>query len=416
MGDFSISPTQSLADNLAKGYIGVHLQQGVPLRDEDLNLLGDLVLAAARLVAAGYIGSGIAAGREGFEIRGDSLNNDLDIRAGSGAAAGSCLVNGVEVVISAPIRYASQHDVAPLTAPTAAQPDPRTDIAYLDVWLADVESDEDPDLDNPGDVGVQTSTRIRPAWRVRVAEGADITDRALPMPVPAAGHSHHPLARLTRPRGQTQITAEMVTDLRQRNLTMSDIEGRVRSLEQAVLLPRFEDAPGQNRPFAPPLGAPGTVVHIFGHNLRVGAPAVLFGTQPAAAVNPLSDSEITATVPAMAPDQVTLTVITGGGRIVTDDTFNVLPAAAGAPPVLAAPPGEFSPPLGAAGTAVQIAGTHFDGPNLAVSFGATVATVTASTATSITTTVPAGAPAGGVKLTVSTQFGTDTSINNFTVL
>lgn len=415
MGDFSFSPTQSLADNLAKGYIGVHLQQGVPLRDQDLNLLGDLVLAAARIVAAGYIGSGIAAGRDGFEIRGESLDNDLRIMAGPSGAPGTCLVDGVEVSIAAPRRYSAQDGVPALTAPTAAQPDPRHDIVYLDVWLADVESDEDPDLDNPADVGVQTSTRIRPAWRVRVAEGSDPDAGGLPLPAPATGHSHYPLARLVRPRGQAQITAVMVTDLRQRNLTVADIEGRVRGLEEAVLLPRFEDIPGQGRPFTPPLGAPGTVVHIFGHNLRVGTTQVRFGSVPAASVTPLSDTEITANVPVMPPGAVTLTVITGGGSATTDDTFGVLPAAAGSPPALAAPPGEFTPPLGGAGTTVQIAGTHFDGPNLTVAFGTVEAVISASTATSITVTVPTGVT-GGAHLTVTTDFGTDTSVNAFQVL
>jgi hypothetical protein len=416
MGDFSISPTRSLAENLAKGYIGVHIQQGVPLRDEDLNLLGDLVLAAARIVAAGYIGNGVAAGRDGFRIRGEDLDNDLAIRAGAGGAAGSCLVDGVEVVVEEPLRYGEQDDVDDLTAPSGAQPNPRTDIVFLDVWLADVSSDDDVTLNNPADVGVQTSTRIRPTWRVRVAEGSDVTPgAALPMPEPAVGHAHYPLARLVRPRDEVRITADMVTDLRQRNLTVADIENRVRYLEQTVLQPALVDITGQGRPFAPPVGAPGTVLRITGRNLRVGATAVLFGNRPAATVNPQSDSEITATVPSMPPEAVLITVTTGGGTVVTDDTFTVLPAVAGSPPTLAAPPGEFSPPLGASGTTVTIAGTGFDAPQLAVRFGTIAATVSAFTTTSVTAKVPPAAT-GPLRITVSTQFGTVTSINNFTAL
>src|SRR5687768_2237948 len=89
MGDFSVPPTQSLAGNRAKGYIGLHFEQGVPLRDEDLNLLGDLVLAAARVIATGYIGSGVAAGRDGFEVAGEGADNDFTIRAGASGTAGS---------------------------------------------------------------------------------------------------------------------------------------------------------------------------------------------------------------------------------------------------------------------------------------------------------------------------------------
>lgn len=415
MGDFSVPPTQSLATNLAKGYIGLHLEQGVPLRDEDLNLLGDLVLAAARIVAAGYIGSGVAAGRDGFEVVGEGAANDVTVRAGASGDTGSCLVDGIEVHIAAPLVYSDQQGVTALTTPTAAQPDPRTDIAYLDVWLADVDSDEDPDLDNPGDVGLQTSTRVRPEWRVRIAEGADVADPGLPMPVPSTGHSHYPLARLTRPRNVATIEASMVTDLRQRNLTVADLENRVRAVEDAVLRPALLDAPGQTRPFTPPLGAPGSVVQIFGRNLRVGTTTVLFGGTPAASVDAHSDVQIGAVVPTMAAGAVTITVQTDGGSVTSDDTFTVLPSVAGSPPVLAAPPGEFAPPLGAPGTAVQIAGSGFDGPNLAVTFAGTAATVTASTATSISATVPA-IPSGPAAITVSTDFGSDTTVNNFTVL
>lgn len=415
MGDFSVAPTQSLATNLAKGYIGLHIEQGVPLRDEDLNLLGDLVLAAARIIAAGYIGSGVAAGRDGFEVVGEGADNDLTVRAGVAGGTGTCLVEGIEVHIDGPLQYSDQADVAAPTTPTPAQPDPRIDTVYLDVWLADVDSDVDPDLANPGDVGLQTSTRVRPQWRVRVAEGADVADPGLPLPVPDTGHAHYPLARLTRPRNVAAIDAAMVTDLRQRNLTVADLENRVQAVEEAVLRPALLDAPGQTRPFTPPLGAPGSVVQIFGRNLRVGATVVLFGGTPAASVDAHSDSQIGAVVPSMPAGAVTITVQTDGGSVTSEDTFTVLPEVAGSPPVLAAPPGEFNPPLGAPGTAVQVAGSNFDGPNLAVAFAGTPATITASDATSISVTVPA-MTSGPAAISVTTDFGSDTTVNNFTVL
>ena len=413
MGDFSISPVTSLADNLAKGYVGVHLQQGVPLRDQDLNLLGDLVLATARIVAAGYIGSGIAAGRDGFQVTGGGATNDFAVLAGPEGTPGTCLVDGIEVWISAPTDYDDQDDVEPLTAPTPAQPDPRTDIVYLDVWLADVESDVDPDLENAGDVGMQTATRIKPQWRVRVAEGSDVGGAGLPMPDPEVGHSHYPLARLTRPRNVATISAAMVTDLRQRNLTVSDLEARVRSLEQLVVQPRLEDGPGLDRPFNPPLGAPGSTVHIFGQNLRVGTTQVLFGAVPSSEVDPMSDTEITAKVPAMPGGAVTITVTTAGGSVTSEDTFSVLEGPpAGPPPTLAAPPGEFSPPVGAAPTVVTINGTGFDQPGLELRFGTSVAANPIVTATTIKVPVPAGPPAA-LRITVRTDFGEVTSTASF---
>ena len=417
MADYSRSPREQLATSLARGYVGVHFEQGVALLERDLNLLGDLVLAAARIIAAGYIGNGIAAGRDGFEIQAIPAANDLRVLAGPAGTPGSCLVDGVEVTITAPLDYSDQAGQPALTTPTAAQPNPRTDTVFLDVWLADVESDEDPDLANPADVGMQTSVRVRPAWAVRVAEGADLEPGGVSLPEPDVGHAHYPLARLVRPRGTPEITATMVTDLRQRGLTLTDVETRVRDLELTVLRPRFEDAPGQTRPFTPPLGAPGTVVHIFGRNLRVGTPSVRFGAVESPTVTAPADTELTAVVPVMAPGPVTITVTTDGGSVETEDTFVVLPGAPeGDPPTLSPPPGEFSPPIGAVGTVVTISGTNLDGGGEpTVTFGEVGAEVDAFTATEITTAVPA-MPSGQVRITVETAFGSVQSVNPFTVL
>jgi hypothetical protein len=84
----------------------------------------------------------------------------------------------------------------------------------------------------------------------------------------------------------------------------------------------------------------------------------------------------------------------------------------GTPPALAAPPGEFSPPLGAATTTVQINGTGFDAPGLEVRFGTTVAPGPVVTPTTIQVGVPAGPP-GPVTITVHTDFGEVTSVGSF---
>lgn len=63
----------------------------------------------------------------------------------------------------------------------------------------------------------------------------------------------------------------------------------------------------------------------------------------------------------------------------------------------------FSPSSGPVGTVVTLAGTNFSTTpaNNSVTFNGTAATVTASTATSITTTVPAGATTGKISVTVN---------------
>jgi len=64
----------------------------------------------------------------------------------------------------------------------------------------------------------------------------------------------------------------------------------------------------------------------------------------------------------------------------------------------------FSPTQGGAGTTVTIQGQNFSATPTAntVKFNGTTATVTAATANSLTTTVPAGATTGPISVTVGT--------------
>ena len=57
MADFSQSPLDLLLTNQQKGYVGIHIEQGVPILDRDLNLLHDLVAATVRAVITRYIGN-----------------------------------------------------------------------------------------------------------------------------------------------------------------------------------------------------------------------------------------------------------------------------------------------------------------------------------------------------------------------
>lgn len=76
----------------------------------------------------------------------------------------------------------------------------------------------------------------------------------------------------------------------------------------------------------------------------------------------------------------------------------------------------FSPTSGVIGTTVTINGTNFDPipANNIVMFNGTAANVSASTSTSITTSVPAGATTGPISVTVGANTATSTS--NFNVL
>jgi gliding motility-associated-like protein len=96
--------------------------------------------------------------------------------------------------------------------------------------------------------------------------------------------------------------------------------------------------------------------------------------------------------------------ITGDTPFGTDCSLSALPTIT-----------SFTPTFGSVGTTVTITGVNFSATpaNNTVMFNGVTAVVTASTATSITCTVPAGATTG--KITVTVAGNTATSATNFTV-
>jgi len=414
MSDFSRSPLEVLQDSQKKGYVGIHIEQGAALLDRDLNLLHDLVAATARQVVARYIGSGLATGSAGFAIQPlpvDKANaQDFLIAAGDGGTVGRILVGGIEVTIPAPIAYTSQPGVPALTTPTAAQPDPRLDTVYLDVFLTEVDGRTDSDLKNSQDVGMQTSVRIRADWVVRVAEGG-------PMPSPPDGHAFAPLAQLSRKRGTTGIDGSIIADLRQNRLTVSDIEQRLSLVERMLILPAFAAPPLHE--FIPQTGVINQPITIIGRNLDVGQLQVFFGDAPAKIVGAPSPTQVVARVPpnltpASQAVGVDVTIANEAGSAVSARQFTVL-----ASPAFVDPGGQFSPNHGIAGAQVTLNGFNFNAAAPQVQFGGTAATIIgAPTPNQIVVTVPAGlVPAGSttadVKVTVTTSAGTTISDDTF---
>jgi hypothetical protein len=408
MSDYSVSPLGFLLANQQKGYTGLHIEQGVPVLDRDLNLLQDLVTAGIRELFTRYIGSGLAAGVDGFGIQAQPVGSNTQdfLITAPATGSGSILVGGLEVTIGATVDYASQTGVPALTTPQPTQPNPRQDTVYIDVFLVEVDGTTDPDLNNSQDVGMETSVRLKPAWLVQVAEG-------VPVPAPPPGHAYCPLATLSRPRGVATIDQTMLTDLRQRRLTMSDLEQRLSLLERVLLLPAFGP-----HPFSPHSGVIGQPITLSGSNFDAGSPVVLFGNTPGTIVGTPTAHQIVVTVPGGLtsggnPAQVHLTVSNAGGAAVTDATFVVLAA-----PAFAAPGSQFTPTQGTPGTQVTLSGFNFDAANLAVEFGSTSATVVGTpTATQAVVQVPAGLVQGGtfadVAITVSTTVGSVVSDDTF---
>ncbi len=222
MGNFS----RDTFDRL-KHYVGVRLQQGVPIVDADWNELEDIRKYELQAFLKWFIGNGVPSGNHGFEIQAVADPNDLSIRGGDGTAEGTgrILVEGMDVLNESDLRYTAQalYNDAALAAEWGVDPIPplttpagnRTDTVYLDVWEREVDSTEDADLVNPA-IGVETCVRTKREWALRVVEGSSA------VPIPTAGHNFYGLARLARVGGAAVIAAGNITDLRQTILSLND--------------------------------------------------------------------------------------------------------------------------------------------------------------------------------------------------
>jgi hypothetical protein len=206
-----------------KRYIGVRLQQGVPLLDRDWNELDDIRRYFERRLRERYVGEGVPD-LTGFEIGapGFAAENDVMI------AAGSCSIAGFDVWNEDDVLFSEQGDKKPLLAPNVANPD--TLIVYLEPEVVRVDATEDPALRNAQDVNMETCLRDQLTWAVRA-----VRRPALPPP------GTYVLAEITRQPGDTQIRAEMIADRRRTMLNLANAvdrlgsaERRLAALEQAV--------------------------------------------------------------------------------------------------------------------------------------------------------------------------------------
>lgn len=195
-----------------KGYIGIRLQQNVPLLDRDWNEMEDLRRYQEILLRREYIGNGTP--NDGFRISALATPaNDFVI------SHGSYLVEGFDVVLpppatSDPLKYSDQSGVPPLTVPAQTN---RTDTVYLDVWIEEVTEDQDPSLGNPDDVEMETCIRHKLTWCVRVAEGSANYDHQ--------DHHHSvDLATLIRPQDKIEIEDTDIVDLRRTDLSLKKLK------------------------------------------------------------------------------------------------------------------------------------------------------------------------------------------------
>lgn len=152
--------------------------------------------------------------------------------------------------------------------------------------------------------------------------------------------------------------------------------------------------------FTPESGVVGDIVTISGTGFT-GVFSVVF-TSAMATITSSSDTSLTVTVPnGSTTGPITITTPAGSTSSQRDYTVYQQPTIS-----------SFSPGSGLVGYSVTISGTGFTGVR-EVLFGSSVASISASTDTSITVTVPDGATTG--RITVTTPAGSTASARDFTV-
>lgn len=227
MGNFS----RDTFDRL-KHYVGVRLQQGVPIVDADWNELEDIRRYELQAFLAWFVGNGVPNGNDGFNIEAVGDPNDLSIRGGDGSPEGTgrILIEGWDALNESDIRYTAQalYNNAALAAEWGVDPIPplttpagnRSDLVYIDVWEREVDSTEDADLINPA-IGVETCVRIKREWAVRTIENTST------LPVSAPAHFFYPLAQIDRVGGSPTISARRISDVRQGNINLSNLASEI---------------------------------------------------------------------------------------------------------------------------------------------------------------------------------------------
>ena len=175
-------------------YVGIRLQQGVPMLDRDWNELEDIRRFEEVSLRRHYIGNG--SPDDGFRISAtETPSNAFRIMTGR------CMVDGFEAV-NAPVEGDSIL-YSNLTIPT----EERVDTVYLDLWIEEVNGSARPELKNDQDVDMETCVRHRLMWQVRVDEGNAGYAKE-------AHHHYYDIAEIKRTANAPEITDTDITDLR----------------------------------------------------------------------------------------------------------------------------------------------------------------------------------------------------------
>ena len=232
-------------------YVGVRLQQGVPLVDADWNELEDIRKFEVQAYLKWFVGNGVPESPlvggvrqpDGFRVTavGGGVADDFVVDAGITGAVdglanvGRCLVEGLDVMIDADVTYSGQSlhvnqgaaavaeanrlqlqfgGGAPATIGTVPSLDGVVSV-YVDVWERLVNVVEDPSLVQPS-LGTESCVRRKREWVIRTRAGQNeprVGDSDF-----IAGHYYYVLAHMTRRTTDPVIRNADILDRRERRL------------------------------------------------------------------------------------------------------------------------------------------------------------------------------------------------------
>lgn len=164
MGNYSKDPETAFREALKKGYARVRFQQGKPILDRELNLLGDLA-GPERL--APYIGNGVPAAEKGLEAHPPADPNVVEFYL----LPGTCIVNGLAVTLADKISYREQTHNGKVEGswpytPGGIKGTVSMGYVYLRVFLTEVNDTADTALRNQEDIGFETTLRQKADWEL----------------------------------------------------------------------------------------------------------------------------------------------------------------------------------------------------------------------------------------------------------
>ena len=188
-GDYS-----RFTDDPKKRFSQVLMQQGRVLLDSDWNELVEIITRRDRLHIFDIMGRAavprvFAANSTAFAITSAGAPaNDLKIGAGRAYVDGIM----VEAMPTHPLKTGND-PLTYLTQPFFPSPPALNTVpggsglAYLDVWEREITALEDPSLLDPALGGVDTTTRIKTIWQVKIKDGANCASDLNALFPPSAG-------------------------------------------------------------------------------------------------------------------------------------------------------------------------------------------------------------------------------------